>query len=45
MDKGCLVEYGETRETISHINIEKLYDIKVRQILDTDKNIYYFPAI
>jgi iron complex transport system ATP-binding protein len=45
MDKGRLVEYGETRETISHINIEKLYDIKVRQILDTDKNIYYFPAI
>ena len=45
MDKGKIVAYGETRETISHINIENLYDIKVKQIYDAEENIYYFPAI
>lgn len=45
MDKGKIIAYGETRETISHTNIENLYDIKVKQIFDADENIYYFPAI
>ncbi|MEI8215866.1 MAG: ABC transporter ATP-binding protein [Eubacteriales bacterium] len=45
IQNGSVVEYGDTNETISHINIENLYDIKVRKIYDCDENIYYFPAI
>ncbi len=45
MDKGRIVDYGETHETISHTNIENLYDIKIRRIMDEEDNVYYFPAI
>lgn len=45
IQNGKIVEYGDTHEVISHINIENLYDIKVKKIYDSEKNVYYFPEI
>lgn len=45
IQNGKIVEYGDTHEVISHINIENLYDIKVKKIYDSENNAYYFPKI